>query len=146
MFNKTKYKYIFLRKEYSTMNVATILVTKIAKTQIKLNEKTYIVNLNEPNYNFRNEKIYLIDIESGSQISFNVNNSLLKPDELDRIIGNKLLEDITRGLFANVKEKILWVVMGLIMGALIAFMIMMFVMQNKIDEIYASMNQTIIMQ
>jgi len=61
--------------------------------------------------------------------------SLLTPEELDLYLSSDLIKKLTEGAIADKKERIINMIIGSIMGAMVAAIAMFFYMQNKIDEV-----------
>jgi uncharacterized membrane protein YraQ (UPF0718 family) len=139
MFNKTKYRIVFVRKEYNTMNAVFIKTMKIPVEKIKMGNKCYIIDYSNPFYNVKNKKVYFINIDTGNQMIFDEIKKEVNPLELDNIIGNNLITQLTKGVMDNTKEKIITIFIGILIGGLIGYIIATSIMQNKIDELYQSM-------
>lgn len=129
------YKIVFLRKEYKTMYVIKTLHLSSIKNIIKLPNKSYKLDLSCPLFNNKSTKVFFLDFDNGTQLLFKNIERELKPEELDMIIGNKLIKELTSGLMDNKKEKIMMVVLGIILGALLSAVIVMMIFQNKIQKI-----------
>lgn len=139
MFNKTKYKIVFVRKEYNTMNAVFIKTIKTQADKLKMGNKCFIIDYSNPFYNNKNEKVYFINIDSGNQMIFDEIKKEVNPIELDNIIGNNLITQLTKGVMDNTKEKIVTILIGILIGGLIGYIIATSIMQSKIDELYSSM-------
>lgn len=129
------YRIIFLRKEYQTMNVVKILNLSTISEIIKISKKAYKLDMSSPLYNNKMIKIFFLNYDSGSQLVFKEIKRELKPHELDMIIGNKLIKELTSGLIDNKKDKIMMIILGIILGALLSAVIVMMIFQNKIQKI-----------
>jgi len=132
---KVKYKIVFLRKEYKTMNVVKILNVKALKKIIKIGNKSFKIDYSFPSYNSGLNKIYFIDFESGAQMVFKNFETELNPEALDVIVGNKIIKEITSGVLDNKKQLLFYLFMGFLVGALLAALIVMVAMQGKVDKI-----------
>jgi hypothetical protein len=105
----------------------------------------YIINIENPSYiSNKHQRIFFIDYDSGAQLSFNEVKSELKPEELDLIVGQKIISELTKGVMNNAKEKITWFIMGLIFGILLALVIMQIYYGNKIEEMYKTESESTI--
>lgn len=133
--SKTKYKVVFLRKEYQTMNVVKILDVKKLSDTIKIGNRSFMMNWQNPSYNSGLTKIYFIDFVEGAQLVFHIVKSQLNPKELDLIVGNKIIKELTSGVLDNKATLIMYLIIGFIIGGLLASLIVMMVMQSKIDAI-----------
>lgn len=132
---KLKYKIVFLRQEYQTMNVVKIREVKALNAIIKEGTKAFVITYKFPTYNNGLDKFYFIDIETGKQLTFDAITRELNPEELDLIVGNKIIRELTSGVMDNKKEKIFFLAIGFIIGALLAAIIVMSLMQGKVDKI-----------
>lgn len=137
MFEK-KFKFVFMRKEYSTLNFVGMIKTNNLSNVVKFHNKTFVISIDKPAYSEPKTKVYLLDFDSGSQLNFAEIKSLLTPEELDLYLSSDLIKKLTEGAIADRKEKIINMILGAIIGALFSALLMFFYMQNKIDEIYKS--------
>lgn len=135
-----KYKLVFLRKEFDTVNVVKVKVLKSLKKLEKDKKKRYVLDIEHPAYVNRNIKYYFIDYDSGSQFHLIENPSLMNPEELDMIVGNRIIKELTSGVMDNKKEKLLMVIVGAIIGGLLATSIVLSIMNKKISDIYENIN------
>jgi len=144
MFEK-KYEIIFLRKEYSTMNIVGFLKTnKLLNNTIRFKNKTYQISIELPAFSRKITKVYIFDFDSGEQLKFDRIKTLLKPDELDLIVSNQIVKELAQSAVTDTKDKIINMILGAIIGGLLSALLMFFYMQSKIEEIYASFNTTTI--
>jgi len=142
---KIKYKIVFLRKEYSTLNIVLVKTLKSPISVIKLNEKkTFMVSYEVPTYVSKMNRLYFIDYESGNQLKFDVIQRELTPEQLDVIVSNKIIEQIAKGVLNNKKQVLMYVLLGILLGGLIAAMIVMQVYQGKINTLYESCANVVI--
>lgn len=140
--NEIKYKIIFLRKEYSTLNVIAVLKLKSLTNVVRFRNKTYQIEIANPAFSQKNEKVYLFDFDTGTQMKFTESNALLNPSELDSIVSTHVIKELMATATIDFKEKVINMVLGAIIGALLAVVLMFFYMNNKIDEIYKSFTVT----
>lgn len=137
MFEK-KYKFFFLRKEYGTMNLVGLIRTNNLSDTIRFKSRTYKISIDKPSFSEGKMKIYIFDFDSGTQLKFDGIESILNPKELDLVVSNGIIKELTEGAISDKKEKIINMILGAIIGALLATMLMFFYMNSKIDEIYKS--------
>lgn len=136
-FMKTKYKIIVLNQEYNTMNVVRIIKTTKLPEKVRIDgNKTYLINNEFPSYSHKLEKIYFIDYKTGNQILFDTIKRVLNPNELDLILSTNIVKDLAIGVMDNKKEKIIWLIIGLIIGGLITAVLLMNYYQSQINEFY----------
>jgi hypothetical protein len=146
MFEK-KYKIIFIRKQFNAYFVARIIQTNDIKKTIALTGKQFGISIENPLYISKMQKVYCLDFDSGSQLTFNEAKAFMTPEELDLIVGQKIIKELTSGVIDNKKEKLAMILLGLIMGALIAALVLMMYYTDKIQnmlEDYAEEEPTII--
>lgn len=144
LWNKKKYKIIFLRKQFNAMFIEKVLKLQNIKPIVKFGKKEFHISIENTTYiTKKNVKVYFFDYDSGNQLSFIEIEKQLNPDELDLIIGQNLIKELTSGVIDNKKEKILWMVIGVIMGALLAIVITMSIYTNRIQELMQEFNDSI---
>ena len=139
MFEK-KYKIIFLRKEYSTMRICGVLHTNKLKNLLRYKGKTYHVNIEFPCFSSQKSQTYIFDFDSGNQLKFDMIEAILKPEELDLIVSNQIVKELTSSAISDKKDKIINIILGFILGALVSALLMFMYMQNKIQSIYDTIN------
>lgn len=135
IFYKPKYKIIFLRREYEAMYVVQIKIFRTMKNLVKANKKQFLLDVNTPAYIYRNQYTYLVDIDSGSQLNYSEAKRQMSPEELDTIVGTKIIRELTAGVMDNNKEKVFWTILGVVIGLLLGLAIMQYVMSEKIAEL-----------
>lgn len=140
---RRKYKIYFLRKHFEALFIAKILETDEIKPIISLSGKKYTLNLQTPAF-IGKQKVYFFDYDSGAQFAFEESIPLMKPEDLDLIVGQKIIKELTSGVIDNKKEKIFWVLMGIILGGLIAVVICMGVYNDKIQKLIAEYTKNVI--
>jgi hypothetical protein len=136
-FAKTKFKVVFLRPEYKTMNIVAMKVLNQTTDFVKMGTKTYKINWEFPSYNNKLDKIYFVNYESGSQILFKDVECQLNPTELDMIVSNKVLKELASGIMDNKAEKMMFIIVGGVIGLLAGLFIMQVIMQQKIEDLYS---------
>jgi len=130
-----KYGIVFLRLENSVYRVLKTLVkTELTTNVIAAFHKQFVVNLNEPNYRYKDKTLYLIDIDSGAQIMNHVAKTQIDPEKLDSIIGSKAMKLFTNAQISK-KEQFKTVIVGAIIGFLVGSIIFMLYYTNQINEI-----------
>ena len=137
--NKTIYKILLLRKEGLQLNLIRVLKLTEIKSLIRYNEKTFAIDISQPAFIEKNFRIYFIDIDSNMQYQLLKSDKIgLNSDELDTIISNKLIREITQST-TDTKDKWVNMIIGAIMGALIAGFIALGFVNSKLEEIYTTM-------
>ncbi|MFW9949619.1 MAG: hypothetical protein ACFFKA_05785 [Candidatus Thorarchaeota archaeon] len=133
---KVKYKLMLVRKEHNGINVIRYVNLKKIESLIRFENRTFQINVEKPTIIQDKFRIFVVDIDSNAQIYLIGNEPLLNPDELDMIVSNKIINEITRGALDTFKDKLINIAMGAIIGAMVAAVILMGYYNNKIDEIY----------
>lgn len=133
---KKMYKIMFLRSFNDVLNVVKTIECKILNTLLRLNNKTYKIDINNVAFFNHFQKCYFIDIDSGIQYTFKIIKSQMNPNDLDTLVNSKLIKEITTGIVDNKKDKIVYVVIGLIIGALLGALIMQIIDNAKIQDLY----------
>jgi hypothetical protein len=141
---KSQYYVILLRKEYNAYIVEKSLKISSLKKFISNKENKYILNNQNPSYINRNKRYFCFDSENGAQLSFDGQKSLLNPTELDLIVGQKIIQELTSGVIDNKKDKIFTALIGAVLGALIVGMILVMYYSEKIETIYKESNENTI--
>lgn len=134
MFDKP-YKVCFLHKEFGTIFLSRVIYPTSRNDVLKVGTKSFVIDWNLPAFNTQKQKTYLVDADTGAQLNYNEVKTQLNPNELDTIVSNKLIRELAQGLMNNSKEKLLWFVLGAIIGALVAALIVMGIFQEKITEL-----------
>lgn len=134
--NKLKFKLVFVSFRYETIIVEKIITTNKIEPTMKFHGKQYQITINKPAYILKNVAYFYFDLIKGSQLNFQKIEPYLSPDDLDIVIGGKIIKELTRGVMDNKKEKLMLIIVGIIIGALFSGVICLIVMQKRIDEIY----------
>lgn len=133
-----EYIVIFLRKMDNILYKIGEKRFKHIEKSVQYAHKEYIINPSSPCYARKNKFIYFFDFDTGRQLTFNELSTALKPEELDLILGQKIIRDICRGLNREEKIPYFYLVIGIILGILLGMVIMQFYMQdfirNKIEN------------
>lgn len=131
-----KYKILLFRKERGNLSLIKSLTRKSLNSPIiTIGSKKYVVDLEKPTYINKEYRYFFVDYDVGSQFNLNETAQALTPEELDMIIGNKIIKELTSGVMDNRKEKIMLIILGAIIGGLLVATIMMGVMNNKIEQL-----------
>lgn len=138
MFEK-KYEFVFLRKEYATLNLVGLIKTNSLNNIIRFKNKSFNITVDKPTFSRLKTKVFVLDFDNGSQLKFEEIQVKLNPKELDLFVAGKLVEDLTRGALSDTKDKIINMIIGGIIGALLSAVIMFLYMNSKIDEIYQNL-------
>ena len=142
MLNRPKFILIFLQKYQDSLQEISRKTIKENSKLIGKGKGKYIVNINEPSFISDNKRFYFINNETGAQFTFKENNRNLKPDELDIILGNNILTQLTRGAINDKKRDLMLLGVGFVCGILLGLLIMSYIMQNKVNEIYKEWSTT----
>ena len=138
---KNEYKLVFLRKEFDTLKIIKVVNLKEPNKTYKMGKNQYLVDIEHPTYCKMNEKFYFIDIENGNHLHFKSTTMPMSPEELDIVVGNKIITELTRGVMDNRKEKLFWLIAGAIMGALISATALLGYFNGKIEDLLKEQTQ-----
>ncbi len=130
-----KYKLVFLRKHFNAVFVFRVVETNEIKNIVSIEDKKYAVEIINPAYISKNQRIYFFDVDSGKQMAFHEFEAHMKPEELDLIIGQRIIKELCSGVMDNKKEKITMILLGFIMGAMLAAIIAMAYYNGKIQDL-----------
>lgn len=136
MFEKIKYKLIFVRLEFSNLTIMKIVKIKSIKKIYSIDNKTFNIDIEKPTLIDKLTRIYYLNYDSGSQLLFNEVKAILNPNELDEVVNNKLLHDLMNSTL-DMKDKIINLIIGAVLGAMISAFICLLYLNSKIEEIYA---------
>jgi hypothetical protein len=123
--------------------------TNDIKKMIALSGKEFALSIENPLYINRMQKTYVLDYDSGSQLTFTEAKAYMTPEELDMIVGQKIIRELTSGVIDNKKEKLINMLLGFVMGALLAAIVAIVYYTNQIQQLiedYATQNNTIVIQ
>lgn len=131
--SRKQYKLILLRKAGETAYVEKILNLKTLNSLEKGGpEKKYLISPNFPAFIDGRTWVYFVDFDSGAAYTFHEVKMHMSPDELDSIVSGKIIRELTKGVMDNRKEKIGWIVIGFVIGALLGALGVLFWAQNEI--------------
>jgi len=136
MSKKTKYYVSLLRKVNNIyISVKNINVKDVSGKFVKYKNKSFQINYSNPNFFKNNAYYYFIDVGNSAQLPFIAGESGMSASELDTIVANNIVRDITRVL-GNSQNNVDWfhVIMGVGIGLAIGFIVMYLIMQGKMDE------------
>lgn len=134
---KPKYIVKVLLKYQDTYYVQSTRVYKTAKRFIKaVKGKIHIINVENPHHIEDNKRYYYVDSESNQQIVFQKTEFETNPEIIHKVIGGKTIEKMIHSVRDNVKQKIFYLIIGLIAGVLLGAIIMSEFKNAKIEELY----------
>lgn len=136
IFKKSNKKVYFLRKQYGTYHLLSVRKLIEGKKLVKYKGKNYQISVKNPLFMRNGNYLFFIDIDNGNQLTFNQIESQANPDDLDIIVGQKVVRELTKGVLDNKKELLMYAIVGLIIGGLAVGMIMSMYYQKQIDNIY----------
>lgn len=128
------YRIIFLREQNDVwVYYKSIRKQTIENDIVKFQGKTFNLNSTESNYLSKNrEFIYFMDYDKGCVKSFHTTSAIMKPEVLEMLVSNNIVGQITKGI-SKVDFDLKNFLFGLMTGAFIMIVIMMFMMQNGGD-------------
>lgn len=136
LFEKKKYILKFLLRIDGVLKVVKIIKTNTISTTVKLMKgNEFVITIAIPAYSQKTQTMYYFDYISGNQLTFNQIPRQLNPKEQDMITGQKMIGNIIHGVSQNMKDRIVWILLGVIIGALTAIVICMAIYNNKIQDL-----------
>lgn len=141
---KLKYRLIFIRKENQLKYVYAIRVLHKINKFFSFNGKKYHIPIQNPVYlNKKNQFVYFIDVDSGSQYTFDESKVFLNPEQLGIALETRIVRDVAMGV-SRTNQKMDWYsfFMGLFLGSLIVGVLVYLFMQNKIDTLMGLIEET----
>lgn len=137
LFKREKpYKLVFLRQEYKSLYIFKIInLSNIPKIYKLGKGHQYTIDVATPSFNNKLTKVYLFDYDTGSQYTFKQIKRELNPEELDLIVGTKIITELTKSIVDNKKQYVFYAIIGFIIGALLAAIIVMMIFNGKIQDI-----------
>lgn len=115
-----KYRIVLLRKEFNSIRLVKTLNLRVIDNIVKYSSKSISLNVEQPTYIQNNIIYYFVDIENNAQLFFSEKQNSLNSKELDLVISNKMIKDIMAAEGLNQKEKIINMLIGFAMGAMIS--------------------------
>lgn len=127
---------VVTRLEHNIRVVYRTRKFKSVKNFVKIQGRSFIVDWTKPLYVKGFRRVYVVDFDTCKQVvNQESDKPFISPAELDTIVGTHVIREITHAVTQNTMEKVLWAVIGGVIGALAAALIVMFVMQDKIDNL-----------
>ena len=138
-FKTKKYKVIFVIKRYDMYVVKHILNLSEINKVFAFKKRQFTVNVNNPTYVSGGLSTYIIDYDNSSQLNFVEIKAPLGVHDLDLLFGQKIIKELTKGVLMDRKEKLWNIIIGAIVGFMLAFLIATLVYQSKIDDLYSQL-------
>jgi hypothetical protein len=128
---------VFVRHEEERYHVVTKKHLKTPKATVRVGkDKSFVVQYDAPTLVHGLERQYVIDWESGNQYLLGEGETNpLTPEELDVILGTKIVKEITSSVSKDVWAMIIPLLIGALVGFLAAWIIASTMYQAKIDEL-----------
>lgn len=133
---KPKYVVVFLQKYNERYVKDHSIVFKSIDKLKKANNEMFIIDVEHPAYSYNNAHIFFVEKGNNTSISFYEKAQPLNIEEIDLIVANRLLYEITRGLMNDTKQLMIYLIIGVVVGALIGGFICYLIMSNKIANLY----------
>ncbi len=135
---KPKFIIVLLREQYGTLIVERkIVLNNLPNKLFRFREMQFPIDTTKPTYQ-KGSEVYYFLTNKGQQLNFNQIESAIDIKSLDLIVGQKIITELTKGVLDNKKDKILLIIFGAILGALLSAVICLAIFQNKVSELYAS--------
>lgn len=138
-FKTKRFKIIFVIKRYEMYVVNHVLNLQEIKPVISYKKRQFTININNPSYVSGGISTYIIDFDDSTQLNFVEIKAPLGVHDLDLLFGRKIITELTKGVLTNKKEKLWNLIVGGIIGFMLAFLIATLVFQSKLDEIYSQL-------
>lgn len=135
--NGNRLKIYFLRLSHGTYHLVKVKKIKETKKLVSYKNREYKLNLKLPTYVSGGNILYFLDIDSGDQLTFNLIESNVDPEDLDIIVGQKIIRELTRGVLDNRSQYLFYAIIGFVIGALLVGVIMSMYYSDKINSIYS---------
>jgi hypothetical protein len=128
---------VFVRREENRFHVVKKKTLEEPKPTIRLGkEKSYVIQYDSPTLVHGLNRQYVLDYESGDQYLLGeATTNPLTPEELDIILGTKIVKEITSSVQKDPWQMIIPLLIGVLAGFLAAWLIASFTYQEKIDEL-----------
>jgi len=135
--NKPSFIVYLLRKEGEVWHVCGRKKLSKPRRTVKFKGgRSYTVNWASPLYVRGLKRIYALDEGDGSQMGIESGGpAALTPDELDVIVGTKIVRELASSVRANPFEMLMPIILGAVIGFLAAWIIAGFVWQQRVDSL-----------
>lgn len=134
-----KFVVLFTRDEQGQQVVFRRRVFKILPQFVQYASKSFQIDWSRPVYlSPRFQRVYLVNWTTGMQSFPEGGNPVLRPEDLDVVVKTKIIREITQAVSDDFKLKMIWALLGGIIGALAAGLVVYIVMSNQITEILKS--------
>lgn len=134
--NKIYIKYYLMRLRNNTYHVEKVIRKNKPMDMITHKEMTFKIDLKAPLFVAQNNVCFFLDIETGNQLVFDQIEVKTTPKDLDLIVGQKIIKELTKGVMDNRKEKFLTMLTGFIFGGLLVAIILIMYYNGKINQVY----------
>lgn len=133
---KFKYKVIFLQKSNDNwIVVKSVKLRNINNPMLKLKDRAYCIDYSHPNYLIGLVYVYFVELKTGKTLSFHEIESI-DPSLIDFLFSQKIVQQITTGINREVSSiNWTWLIIGLVIGGMVMSLIVMVVMQKRIDDL-----------
>jgi hypothetical protein len=136
IFKRKKVRFIALlfREQHGTLVVHKHKQIEL-KDVVELENKKYVINKDKPSFVNGNNVYYCINESDGSTMSFKKIETSVSPEDLDLIMGQNIISELTKGVMDNKKDQFMLVFLGFIFGALIVGLILTMYYSGRIQDI-----------
>lgn len=140
-----KFIVLFVRTEQNQKILYKKFVSKIMVKSISLNQKSYLINYERPLFIDKNlNRIYVIDVFTGNQMIPEESKSELNPNDLDTVVSGKFIREFVSSVGEEFKLKLVWFILGCIIGFLGGALLLALIMQQQINELTKSLTPEIV--
>ena len=135
---KDKYKVLLLRKEGDVLHVVRRRVFRGAppKTvKFRGQKGTFLVDWERPLYRIGLTRVYTVDVDGNQVRVAGDGYSPMTPEELDVIVGTKLVRELATSVSRDPKEMLMPLILGIVAGFLAAWIIAGIYYQQQINDL-----------
>jgi len=133
---KPKYVVVHLKRKNNDFEEVKRQIFKSIESFEASNSGKFLCNSKQPTYSKNNLRIYFVEYKEKNSFSFNERPQPMNLEEIDLIVSNNLIKQISSGLMDKSKILFMYVGIGLFIGLLIGLFIMNIISQNKIKQLY----------
>lgn len=132
-----------LRKEGDVYHILKKKVVRKPEKTVKVLGKMYAIDFSSPLFVRGKERVYAVEFQSGSQFGLEGAKTPagMTPEELDVVVGTKVIRELTQSVAHDIKDMVFPLVLGVCLGALVAWIVAQFVWQAKVDELVRMLSE-----
>jgi hypothetical protein len=136
--SKPKFNVFFTREEGNVQHVFLKVKARATDKMVSFGGKTFLMDWSIPLFVLKNMRYYVVNWTRGEQLTPLSQSSGTRPEELDVMFRTKIIKDIASAITDTTKDKLISFLLGALVGALGAALIVYIVMSGKIEELFKS--------